>query len=230
MNYLKKLQNKKKLKFLINVSVKTVLILSLFILPQISKADNIINCSMSDNNYDSIENGTLVGTVLSTSGTMNQNGIGYIDCISYTDSPFYNWTQQIDLSRNYVLISSSVNFINGGFMTATVYDSTGLALSTIGGADTYIRFDAVSLVNGIYNVLVDSNQGGDDPIEMFSYYIKDEKIYENINDIPVSSSEVLAPAIGSLNFGLAVVIVLISLGSIFSMYNLISKKRKPWQI
>lgn len=98
------------------------------------------------------------------------------------------------------------------------YDSTGIQWALINN----------SISDGEYTLQAKSIYDGNLAPILLKFYKYNNKYYLNYSDIPQSNTS-LDPSLGSLNFGLAIVIVLLSLSSIFSIYNLFTKKRKPWQ-
>ena len=222
MNYYNKLQNKCLLGFFL---VLLGVLSFVFVPIKNVNASVYTNCITSNHNYDNTENGSLVGTVLITSGTTNQNNTGYMDCNSYESDNPTKWEFIIDYSRSFLNALEDFHLNQNNTSSCSLYGDNGYLIEVIYGYPV-ITFTSTGYDDGIYFF----NCGSFYPhTEFYSFYIKDEKIYENINDIPQQTNETLAPSLGSLNFGLAIVIVLISLGGMFSIYNLISKKKKPWQ-
>jgi len=160
--------------------------------------------------------GSFTGTATSVTMTL---GIDATPCsgtcttpmqlIMY-DSPFANhelWANQ----GTSTVVSNSVSFSGG---TAIFTLNRALNPNT-----TY--YFAVKNVN---EGLTQSNYFKFDSTSFFDWDIATSSATTTL-----ATSTRIEQSLGSLNFGLAILIVLISLGGIFSIYNLITKKRKPWQ-
>lgn len=225
------LNKKKLLEKLINVSVVIVLILSIYIIP-LSKIEGAgyTTCQTSVNNFDTTQTGTLIGTAFDNTGTITQNGNGIIDCITNYDFNTY-WDSIISASRDTISFTSNVNLYCCNAPSVSLIDRYGTIImyATQSLTSTY-TFDVSTLSDDTYFVLLDSFIYTGDNLSLDSFIVYNGLIYKDVNDISQEQISSLDPSLGSLNFGLAIVIVLISLSGIFSIYNLFSKKKKIWQM
>jgi len=195
-----------------------------FLFPSQSKADITTFCNSYDNDYDIGQTTSGFDGVsdYSFSGGITQTS-GYIDCIGVTSGPmtFYPSLDRESLDfgslnaelSNYYIIDFEGNVI--------CYESLGI---------TYGRIPVTcgTMSDGSFILLYDI-LGSTSVLPGIPLYVVDGKFYLDINEIPVVTlPSTIESSVGSLNFGLAIIIVLLSLGFITMVYNLM-KPKKQWQ-
>jgi len=186
-------------------------------------AEDFTNCVTSNNNYQ-----------FDTVDLYNQYGTGQIDCV--TSSEFQNyrtWDYAILGDRSEIWFTNGFDsgIFGNEYYQVYIFDAAGnyitnlpynqLALSDLPDDELVFQVVAAGYVNQPYawysKMFIKSQASGE------------WAFYDTISDVPTNETPLLDKGIGSLNFGLAIVVALLSFHFIYVVFNMFTKRKKMWQ-
>ena len=189
--------------------VSSFFILTLFINVNYSSADTITNCI----NSNPINNG------------VDSFSYGNTDCVSYSGIHAISWA--VSLDRLSIEIISNTD----SFSQVEVYDAQGNAYFYDGTSGMYYNSYSLGTMDlyddGSYFINIYSG-ASISTTYVYHFYVVNGLIYENLSDVPITADNALEKSVGSVNYGLAIIIVLFSLFVITFIFNQMKSKKK-WQ-
>jgi len=200
-----------------------ICLLSFFVFTGSAFADRTENCT----NYG------FYGTAYdfnSALGSFVQDNTAYTDCYSYESDPRSPAFPSID--RDDILISFSSNEpwkLNVYSSASSSHLFTKNYAPTASSSKVWkITVDELNLSDGEYVLQVYYQALAAYFNTPIPFYLVNQKVYFDINDIPVEETDTTDTSVGSLNVGLAIIIVLLSLFTLTFIYSSMTNK-KPWQ-
>jgi len=214
------------------------------ILPSFSFADSITNCltgnyvsgttgSTGTGSYSYTESGTLIGTVLSNSGsgTYSSNtdvalndaqlGNSNIDCLTYTTAPDVVPIVARDHSDIYLILPF-------GSPVGNFYDKTSTVVTGLGGSSFNSYF--AGQPDGEYEL--SWRYSFDNDYHTYTFYYIGGLYYSSLPDsssgpgLSTSTAQVLGSS--GVEFGLGIIVVILMLFMITYFWNLM-RERKYWK-
>jgi len=144
------------------------------------------------------------------------------DCLTYRSNELYSF---ISLDRqNLTGFSRAGNLYRVDLFSTVTQESEYYSLIDETNFIVISRFDE-SISDGSYYFYIQASQSSE--YAVFPIYVKNGLFYESLSEIPQESSSTVESSVGNLNFGLAIIIGILSLFMITFIYNQMRAK-KPW--
>jgi len=200
----------------------SLFLFGIFFVPYFSFAYTpVTTCVTASHNFNTSVSGTLIGTAINTSGTVNQADSGSIDCVGF---PVPDLSLSLSPDSSVLYLYADYDGLDYEVFTADDFPSSSLFDGILSYADSFVFGDSI-VDDGLY--FINSHWPSGEQITPF--YVFDGRFYLSVPSSCGSSTSTpcYSQDSGNLTFALAILIVISFLMVTGFAYNSITSK-KPW--